>query len=109
MTTLRMTALPKPTGEAVLQSNPVGHWRHATTCRKGTDCDRINTDNKSPSREPAHGLHCFGHRIICVQRNSASLRPLASSVTTASQTCVVRPRCCAVATQAMLPSLTVPR
>ena len=81
----------------------------ATTCLTRSDRDRLKTDNKSPIRDPAHGLHCFGHRIICVQRNSASLRPLASSVTTASQTCVVRPRCCAVATQAMLPSLTVPR
>ena len=32
------------------------------------------------------------YRIICVQRNRASVRPLCSFVTVASQTCVVRPR-----------------
>ena len=51
----------------------------------------------------------FGHKIICVQRNSASVRPLASSLTTASHTCVLRPRCWALATQATAPSVTVPR
>ena len=35
-----------------------------------------------------------------MQRNSASVRPLASSLTTASHTCVLRPRCWALATQA---------
>lgn len=51
----------------------------------------------------------LGQRIIWVHRKSANLRPLASSVTSASQTWVVRPRCCAVATQATVPSVTVPR
>jgi hypothetical protein len=42
----------------------------------------------------ARGLtpcHPFGHRIICVQRNWAMDLAEPSAVTTASQTCVVRP------------------
>ena len=56
---------------------------------------------------PPHGV--FGQRIICVHRNSAKVRSLAASVTTASQTCVVRPRCWACAAQRRAPSRTVPR
>ena len=50
-----------------------------------------------------------GHRIICVQRNSAIVLPVSRCVTTASYTCVVRPRCCAVAMQSSVPSRAVPR
>jgi hypothetical protein len=35
----------------------------------------------------------LGSSTICVQRNSAITRPVASLLTTASQTCVCRPRC----------------
>ena len=51
----------------------------------------------------------FCHKTICVHRNSAILPPLASLLTTASQTWVVRPRCTGVARQAMCPSRAVPR
>lgn len=44
-----------------------------------------------------------------MQRKSAITRPLASSVTVASHTWVVRPRCWAVALHAIAPSRTVPR
>ena len=51
----------------------------------------------------------FGHRIICVQRNSAIAASSVLRVTVASQTCVVRPRCAGFATQASVPSRAVPR
>ena len=50
----------------------------------------------------------FGQRIIWVQRKSAMVLPVSLWVTTASQSCVVRPRCCARATTAIVPSRAVP-
>src|SRR5205823_12905123 len=50
-----------------------------------------------------------GHRMSCVQRKSATLRLRPGSLTTASHTCVVLPRCIGVATQASTPSRTVLR
>ncbi len=44
-----------------------------------------------------------------MHRNSAVVRPVVASVTTASQTWVVRPACTLVATQSMRPSRAVPR
>ena len=49
------------------------------------------------------------HRINWVQRNNATVLPVSRCVTTASHTCVVLPRCCAVATQSSVPSRAVPR
>src|SRR5919108_2371354 len=65
--------------------------------------------------ERHEAVHRLGlcHKTIWVHRKSAIGRdefaPLASWVTTASQTCVVRPRCTGVARQAMVPSRAVPR
>ena len=44
-----------------------------------------------------------------MQRNSAIVFPVPALVTTASQTCVVRPACTLVATVAIRPSRAVPR
>src|SRR5215471_1951941 len=55
------------------------------------------------------GHFARGQRMSCVQRNSASVRPFDASVTTASHTCVVLPRCDGVATQVRRPSRAVPR
>src|SRR5688500_19016211 len=55
--------------------------------------------------------HGFGfcHKTIWVHRKSAILRSPPSSVTSASHTWVVRPRCTGVARHAMAPSRAVPR
>src|SRR5918993_2746573 len=54
-------------------------------------------------------VHFFDHRIICVQRNNAIVLPVSVCETFASQTCVVRPWCAALASARNVPSIAVPR
>lgn len=57
------------------------------------------------SRMPVKKLHAAPNEFL----HAASVVALASSVTVASHTWVVRPRCWAVALHAIAPSRTVPR
>src|SRR5271165_4752879 len=60
---------------------------------------------RGPPRASAH----FAYRIIWVQRNSASVLLVSLCVTRASHTCVVLPRCTALARLARVPWRAVPR
>src|SRR3990172_3700302 len=76
-------------------------------------------EEKVKAEEPAaHGsgfkhdfprLVYLGQRTIWVQRNCAIFAAVASTLTTASHTWVVRPRCSGVARHRIAPSRTVPR
>ena len=62
-----------------------------------------------PIRRRLAWAYCLAYRIICVQRNSASVLPVSLWVTMASQTWVVLPRCTAFALPTMVPSRAVPK
>jgi hypothetical protein len=69
----------------------------------------LETPRRGFCCRPAYAEASAGYRMSCVQRKSAITRPLASSITSASQTWVVRPPWASRASHASLPARAVPR
>src|SRR6185437_7204976 len=75
---------------------------------KGRHCVQVVRDAGGPA-SPGHQVCFLGYSTIWVHRNSARILPDSRLVTLASHTCVFFPRCAAVATHSMVPSVAVPR